>query len=117
MEIRGAGRRDRLAPAVSLMQSRCEENPSLEEAARAVHLSPSHFHRCFREAFGVTPHAFVQRQRMRRAVSLLRGGGHNVSEAAEAVGYPSVYYFSRAFKRHFGVTLSTVRHASGPAVP
>lgn len=109
--------RERLAPAVALMQERCEENPPLETVAREVHLSPSHFHRRFRETFGCTPHAWMERLRMRRALSLLREGRLNVSETAEAAGYANVYYFSRAFKRHFGVTPSDVRHGSGPVMP
>lgn len=109
--------RERLAPALRFMKDHCDRNPPLETVAQAVHLSPSHFHRRFRETFGSTPHAFMERLRMRRALSLLRAGGLNVSETAEAAGYGNVYYFSRAFKRHFGVNPSAVQRGSGPVVP
>ncbi|MDX1683334.1 MAG: AraC family transcriptional regulator [Phycisphaeraceae bacterium] len=95
---------DQLAPAVALMDERYRENPSLEEVAAAAHLSASHFHARFREALGMTPHAYMQRRRLQLARCLLAETDMAVGEVGREAGYESPYYFSRVFRKTFGVS-------------
>lgn len=59
--------------------------------------------RAFRRDVGTTPHAFLMRLRVRRAVSLLEEGETIVAAAAEA-GFADQSHFTRHFKRLFGMT-------------
>jgi AraC family transcriptional regulator len=80
---------------------------SLEEAARSAALSPYHFHRAFRQAHRVTPHAYVTGLRLARARDLLRRGT-SVLETCLECGFQSPTSFSRLFRAHFGMLPSRV---------
>ena len=58
--------------AIEYMSGRWREQPSLEEIAAHVGLSPSHFHHLFRRWAGLTPKAFLQALTLDRARDLLR---------------------------------------------
>jgi AraC-like DNA-binding protein len=65
--------------------------------ARIAHVSPAHFSRTFRATFGETPHRYLQRRRVERAMFLLRETGRSVTEICFAVGFGSPATFSRTF--------------------
>jgi transcriptional regulator GlxA family with amidase domain len=65
--------------------------------ARIAHVSPAHFTRTFRATFGETPHRYLQRRRVERAMFLLRETGRSVTEICFAVGFGSPATFSRTF--------------------
>jgi AraC-like DNA-binding protein len=94
---------EQLQPALDFMDRRVAENPPLDEIAASVHLSPVYFHRCFTAAFHTTPHTYLARKRMQRAWELLRYEGLAVSETAERLNFSNPFYFSRAFRRFYGV--------------
>lgn len=84
--------------------------------ARIAHVSPSHFIRSFRRTFGETPHRYLQRRRIERAMSLLRSTGLGVTEVALAVGFTSHGTFSRTFREIVGDSPSGYRR-SAPVLP
>ena len=94
---------EQLKPALVFMDQNFAQNPSLDEVAAAVHLSPVYFHRCFKHAYHITPHDYLIRKRMQRAWELLREDGVTVGAAAERLGFSNPFYFSRAFRRFYGV--------------
>jgi AraC-like DNA-binding protein len=65
--------------------------------ARVAHASPAHFSRQFRATFGETPHRYLQRRRVERAMELLRETERPVTEICFDVGFNSVGTFSRTF--------------------
>ncbi|MET0495099.1 MAG: AraC family transcriptional regulator [Actinoplanes sp.] len=65
--------------------------------ARIAHVSPAHFSRTFRATFGETPHRYLQRRRVERAMFLLRETGRSVTEICFDVGFGSPATFSRTF--------------------
>jgi AraC-like DNA-binding protein len=65
--------------------------------ARVAHVSPAHFARQFRLVFGETPHRYLQRRRIERAMELLRDTDRPVSEVCLDVGFASLGTFSRTF--------------------
>jgi AraC-like DNA-binding protein len=67
----------------------------VEALARSAHLSRAHFIRSFREAFGETPHRYLQRRRIERAMALLRETDRPVTEISLDVGFASLGTFGR----------------------
>jgi AraC-like DNA-binding protein len=74
----------------------------LDVLARAAHLSPDHLVRTFRGVFGETPHRYLQRRRIERAMFLLRTTDLDVTEVCLAVGFSSLGTFSRLFSAVVG---------------
>jgi AraC-like DNA-binding protein len=77
-----------------------------EEAARLCGMSPFRFGRAFKDAFGMAFRDYVVRVRLEEAGRLLQNPQMSVTEVAYAVGFNDLSYFSRVFKRHFGVSPS-----------
>jgi AraC-like DNA-binding protein len=109
-----AGALERFAPALAYLDQHWNDNPPLAAVAATAHLNPQHFHRLFTAAFGVTPHAYVQRRRMARAAELLRLGGLPVKAIAARCGYDDALYFSRAFRRHYRTSPRAFRAGARP---
>jgi AraC-like DNA-binding protein len=66
--------------------------------ARIAHVSEAHFIRTFRATFGETPHRYLQRRRVERAMFLLRESEESVSEICLDVGFGSLGTFGRTFR-------------------
>jgi AraC-like DNA-binding protein len=72
--------------------------------AAAVGLSRAHFIRSFRAAFGETPHRYLQRRRIERAMAMLRNTDKPVTEICLDVGFTSLGTFSRTFRDVLGTS-------------
>lgn len=83
----------------------------LSELAAALSCSVFHLCRAFRQVQGTTLHAYQEDLRLRLALERIGGGGSDLTRVALDVGYSSHSHFTAAFRRHFGVTPSSV--ASG----
>jgi AraC-like DNA-binding protein len=87
--------------------------------ARAALMSPAHFSRRFRAAYGETPYAYLMTRRIERAKALLRQG-MSVTDTCFAVGCTSLGSFSSRFTEIVGETPSAYRardHAHHAVVP
>jgi AraC-like DNA-binding protein len=93
-----------LLRAKDLIDARYRERLDIEALARASHLSPAHFSREFRKAFGETPHQYLLTRRLERAAALLRGTDRSVADICFSVGLHSVGSFTTSFTRLFGVS-------------
>lgn len=89
---------------------------TLERLAALGAMSRSALSARFRRAFGSSPASFVTEVRMRRAKEML-DAGVPVSETSRTLGYASDEGFSRAFRRHAGVTPSSWRGHARPTLP
>ena len=86
--------------------------------ARLVHVSEAHFIRTFRATFGETPHRYLQRRRVERAMFLLRATELSVTEICLDVGFVSLGTFSRTFSEIVGQSPSVYRRGGeAPPVP
>ena len=77
--------------------------------ARIAHVSEAHFIRTFRAAFGETPHRYLQRRRVERAMVLLRESDRPVTDICLDVGFSSLGTFSRTFRDIVGESPSAHR--------
>jgi AraC-like DNA-binding protein len=76
--------------------------------ARTAHMSPAHFSRKFRAAYGETPYAYLMTRRIERAKALLRQG-LSVTDTCFTVGCTSLGSFSSRFSEIVGETPSQYR--------
>ncbi len=77
---------NRIAQAISYINEHFREQPSLEEVASHVHLSPYHFQRLFKEWAGVTPKKFLQYVSIENAKKILDESSATVFEATMETG-------------------------------
>ena len=98
-----------LRRAKDLVDRSCQEPLDVAALARHAHVSPAHFSRRFKEAFGETPHRYVLTRRVERAQELLRNTELSVSEICLEVGFQSLGSFSSAFHRVAGMTPTAYR--------
>ena len=104
-----------LLRAKDLIDARYREPLDVPALAQAAHLSPAHFSREFRRAFGETPHQYLLTRRLERAAALLRNTDRSVSDICLAVGLSSVGSFITSFGRTFGLSPTAYRAAHPPA--
>jgi AraC-like DNA-binding protein len=104
-----------LLRAKDLADARYADRVAVEDMARAAGLSRAHFSREFKQAFGVSPHAYLLTRRLERAATLLRVTDRSVAEVCMDVGLQSVGSFTTSFKRMFGQTPTAYRAAFPPA--
>jgi AraC-like DNA-binding protein len=84
--------------------------------AQIAHVSEAHFIRTFRGTFGETPHRYLQRRRIERAMFLLRATDRSVTDICLDVGFNSLGTFSRSFLEIVGEGPTAYR-ARGPIKP
>jgi transcriptional regulator GlxA family with amidase domain len=88
--------------------------------ARTALMSPGHFQRSFKTAFGETPYSYLMTRRIERAKALLRRGDLSVTDVCFAVGCSSLGSFSARFTELVGETPRSYRarsHDLDAAVP
>ena len=89
--------------------ARVEAPVHVAEVARHLGMSRSKLYGMFREILGRGPGAYLRRQRVHHACSLLSATEESVSRVAERCGFSSLYAFSRTFKQVFGSSPSAYR--------
>jgi AraC-like DNA-binding protein len=88
--------------------------------ARTALMSPAHFSRQFRAAYGETPYGYLMTRRIERAKALLRRGDLSVTDVCFRVGCTSLGSFSSRFTELVGETPSAYRardHSALAVVP
>ena len=84
-----------------------------DEVAEAVHLSPTHVNRLFRQVLGKSINQRLVEIRMERARHLLLDSTLSISQISSEVGFSSFSHFARTFSQNFGVTPSDYRRSRG----
>jgi AraC-like DNA-binding protein len=105
-----------LLRAKDLIDARYREPLDVTTLAEAAHLSPWHFSREFRRAFGESPHKYLLTRRLERAAALLRNTDRTVADICLTVGLRSVGSFTTRFGQTFGRSPTAYRAAHPPAV-
>lgn len=90
---------------ISYMTENFTRRITLNELAECACICPSYLGRIFKRITGRSTVDYLIEIRINRAKNLLRDG-FSVSEASRLVGFNDIYYFSRAFKKHTGISPS-----------
>ena len=106
----------RLLRARDAMDRAYAEPLDVPTLARIALVSEAHFIRTFRATFGETPHRYLQRRRVERAMWLLRSTDRSVTDVCMDVGFSSLGTFSRVFREIVGEPPSAYRRR-GPVGP
>ncbi|MDX6287098.1 MAG: hypothetical protein QOG53_2583 [Frankiales bacterium] len=109
-----------LRRARDLMDREYAQPLDVPALARAALMSPAHFSRQFRAAYGETPYSYLMTRRIERAKALLRGGDLTITEVCLMVGCTSLGSFSSRFTELVGESPTAYRerdHSAGAAVP
>jgi AraC-like DNA-binding protein len=104
-----------LLRAKDMIDARYRDPLDVPTLANVAHLSPAHFSREFRRAFGETPHQYLLTRRLERAAALLRNTDWTVAEICLTVGLASIGSFTTSFKGVYGLTPTAYREAHPPA--
>jgi AraC family transcriptional regulator len=78
----------------------------VSEVAVASNLSEFHFFRSFKQAFGITTYQYILNKKLELARTLLQDKNVSVTTIASTCNFPDLFTFSKAFKRHFGISPS-----------
>lgn len=82
---------------------------TIEEFARELNMAHSTFYNKIKALLGITPVEFIREMRLKRAHQLLASGAYDVSSVSYMVGFSDPRYFSKCFKKRFGISPSRVK--------
>ncbi|MGJ8526149.1 HTH-type transcriptional activator RhaS [Halomonadaceae bacterium LMG 33818] len=91
----------RIAEALQFMQEHYTHALSVEQIARQVNMSTSHFHHHFKRITQAAPLQYLKQLRLLKARALLAEGSLQIGQVASRVGYRSSSQFSREYKQYF----------------
>ena len=77
----------------------CETGESLEEIAGRFYVSKSYLSRIFKEITGFTVNEYLNMSRIKKAQNLLKNSGYSITEISGLLGFESITYFERVFKK------------------
>ncbi len=84
----------------------------IDETAKQIGMSRAVFYRKFSAAFGISPAARRESERLRRARKLLETTDLSISEIADSAGLANIQYFSARFRKTYGISPSAYRAAA-----
>lgn len=99
----------KLADALACIEKNYCDCISSDELAKISGYSERQFLRLFKSVFSTTPSAYIVNLRMKKAELLLKTEKSSIGEIAWSCGYDDHNYFSRVFKKRFGVSPSVYR--------
>jgi AraC-like DNA-binding protein len=94
----------RFAAVVQYIAEHLTESLTIAKLSSIACMSQSHFFRCFKQEFGISPVEFIIQQRLHFAKTLLTSPRSSVTDACFRAGFNSVNYFCTVFKKYEGVS-------------
>ena len=85
---------------------------SVEKVAHNVFVACSHLRYVFKKETGSTVGDYIARVRMQKAKELLSGGNRKLSDISEMIGFTDSGYFSKCFKKYYGISPSDFENAA-----
>ena len=98
-----------ITAAVAYILAHLDERLTVECLSKLAYMSESSFFRAFRNEMGISPVDFINNERAKMAASLLKRKDLTMRQVAMRCGFNSASYFTRMFKKHYGVSPSGFR--------
>ena len=99
-------KRSKINPALDYIAKNYSTDIKNDDLAGLTGLSTVYFRKLFAEVLGISPIAYVQEVRIKKAKEMLKSDYGSITEIAQSLGYINIYDFSRAFKKHVGISPS-----------
>lgn len=103
IHLEGHGQRY-LDYAISYISQYYHRSLTINEIAAYVHIDRTYLFKLFKDAYGLSPKAYLIAYRMNKATDLLSHEELTIKEVAKAVGYEDYSLFSRIFKKNKGIS-------------
>jgi AraC-like DNA-binding protein len=107
----------RMEPVLSYIDQHLDRRVEIRSLVRLSGLSLSRFHAVFRQVMREPPMTYLARRRIQRAQQLLVTTDQAIKDIAQAVGYDDAFHFSKAFRRHAGMSPLQYRRSASPWWP
>lgn len=78
----------------------------IPELARRCNYNESYFSTYFKQCVGCPPQKYINRKKIEKAMTLMMSGDRTITRISEELGFSSIHYFSRVFKKELGVSPS-----------
>lgn len=111
-ERKSTSRHALVATMIEFVEAGINEDIGLHEAAGKLYINPSYLSRLFKQHMGQTFTAYIVERKMKLALQCLQDG-MKVSDTACLLGYRDFSYFTRVFRKHWGMTPADVKNAKG----
>jgi AraC-like DNA-binding protein len=98
-----------ISRAQHYINTHLHETLTLQKVARLVRMSRTQFAISFRNQTGKTFNQYVTQHRMEQAKALLKETNYTLTFVANSVGYSSLTYFHKVFKKHFDISAQEFR--------
>ena len=99
---------ERFEAMLEFLEQHLTRHPTRLDLAREFHLTPQRVNALFKAELGISPGEYVHRELAERGYALLHDEQLSVKETADRLGFSSAFYFSRVFRKVFGVPPSAV---------
>ena len=100
---------ERLLPALNYVNENYAGPLTLEDVSELMGLNPSYFCRLFKSATGVTFTEYLNAVRVRKSGTLLHNTSKSITDVSNEVGFSTVTYYNRVFKKYMKCTPSIYR--------
>lgn len=104
----GKKKLDIISPAISYLKTHIYDSDlNLEKLYQVCNVSGTYFRKIFKDNYSVSPQQYILSKRLSHAKAIIDSGDYNaISEVALSAGYTDALYFSRIFKKMYGVSPS-----------
>lgn len=110
MKFKSADKKVIVQTIINFMNENYMKDITLETISKNMYFSSVYISKIFKDETGKSPINHLIRIRLSKARQLLETRPISIKAAAEAVGYNDAYYFSKLFKKYYGVTPSSVMY-------
>ena len=93
-----------LEKAIDFIDKNLEQDLSIQNISRIVHISQSVLYKYFRNYFGCTVGEYINTKRIEKSIELMKNTDLSIEEISQSVGFTSATYYGRVFKNKKGIT-------------
>ena len=97
-------KREKIMPALSLMNREYSTTYSMEHYARICNMSKSSFLHSFSKIMQTTPIKYLNAIKLKNAIPLLLDTALPIGRVAQSLGFSSAQYFSNIFTAYYGIS-------------